>query len=50
MPDAFRDRFLKLRSAAPFWSLRYVEETRESLAVRRTRSSHPVSRSIAARC
>jgi predicted Zn-dependent protease len=34
MPDAFRDRFLKLRSAAPFWSLRYVEETRESLAVR----------------
>ena len=34
MPDSLRNRFLALRSAAPFWSLRYVEETRESLAVR----------------
>ncbi len=34
MPDSLRDRFRALRSAAPFWSLRYLEETRESLAVR----------------
>lgn len=28
------DRFRTLRSAAPFWSLRYHEENRETLAVR----------------
>jgi predicted Zn-dependent protease len=34
MADLLRDRFLALRSSAPFWSLRHVAETRESLAVR----------------
>jgi predicted Zn-dependent protease len=34
MPDSLRDRFLALRSPAAFWSLRYLEESRESLAVR----------------
>jgi predicted Zn-dependent protease len=34
MPDSLRDRFRALRSPAAFWSLRYLEETRESLAVR----------------
>jgi predicted Zn-dependent protease len=34
MLDALRDRVRTLRSAAPFWSLRGVAETRESLAVR----------------
>jgi predicted Zn-dependent protease len=34
MPDSLRTRFLALRSTAPFWSLRHVEERRESLAVR----------------
>ncbi len=34
MPDPLRIRFRALRSAAPFWSLRCVEERRESLAVR----------------
>jgi predicted Zn-dependent protease len=29
-----RERFQALRSSAPFWSLRYHEETRETLAVR----------------
>jgi hypothetical protein len=28
------DRFRALRSSAPFWSLRYHEETRETLAAR----------------
>ena len=28
------DRFRRLKSSAPFWSLRYHEETRETLAVR----------------
>jgi predicted Zn-dependent protease len=31
---SLRDRFKALRSSAPFWSLRYHEEKRESLAVR----------------
>ncbi len=34
MPDSLRGRFRTLKSRAPFWSLRYVEETSESLAVR----------------
>jgi predicted Zn-dependent protease len=34
MPDSIRGRFRALRSSAPYWSLRYVEETRELLAVR----------------
>ena len=34
MIDALRGRLRTLHSAAPFWSLRYVEETREHLAVR----------------
>lgn len=34
MPAEIRDRFRHLRSTAPFWSLRYVEETHEQLAVR----------------
>ena len=34
MPDSLRDQFRKLRSTAPFWSLRYIDETREQLAVR----------------
>jgi predicted Zn-dependent protease len=34
MTDPLRDRFRTLRSRAPFWSLRCVAETRESLAVR----------------
>jgi predicted Zn-dependent protease len=34
MHTALRDRFQALRSPAPFWSLRYHEETRELLAVR----------------
>src|SRR3970040_2186635 len=29
-----RERFRALRSAAPFWSLRYQEETHETLAIR----------------
>jgi len=34
MIDPLRARFRTLRSRAPFWSLRYTEENRESLAVR----------------
>jgi predicted Zn-dependent protease len=34
MPDTPRRRFRALRSSAPFWSLRYCTEARESLAVR----------------
>ena len=34
MPDSLRARFRALTSAAPYWSLRYVEETSELLAVR----------------
>lgn len=34
MPGTLRSRFRTLKSSAPFWSLRYVEETRELLAVR----------------
>ena len=34
MPDRLEERFRKLRSSAAFWSLRYVEETREQFAVR----------------
>jgi predicted Zn-dependent protease len=34
MPDRLTRTFAELRSAAPFWSLRYVEEMREHLAVR----------------
>ncbi|HSQ05784.1 MAG TPA: DNA gyrase modulator, partial [Burkholderiales bacterium] len=32
--DALRHRFRALKCSAPFWSLRYFEETREVLAVR----------------
>ena len=34
MLDTLRSRFRALRSSAPFWSLRFREETRELLAVR----------------
>ena len=34
MQDTIRKLFSALRSTAPFWSLRFVEETREHLAVR----------------
>jgi predicted Zn-dependent protease len=34
MLDTLRERSRKLKSTAAFWSLRYVEETREQLAVR----------------
>jgi predicted Zn-dependent protease len=34
MQDALRKSISSLRSPAPFWSMRYVEETREVLAVR----------------
>ena len=34
MHDLIRTRFGSLHSTAPFWSLRYVEETQEQLAVR----------------
>jgi predicted Zn-dependent protease len=34
MPDTLQDRFRRLRSTAPFWSLRHIDETREQLAVR----------------
>jgi predicted Zn-dependent protease len=34
MQDLIRTRFKSLRSKAPFWSLRFVEETQELLAVR----------------
>ena len=34
MPDSLRSRFRTLKSRAPFWSLRYVEQTSELLAVR----------------
>ena len=34
MNDTLRKRFKALHSTAPFWSLRYVDETREHLAVR----------------
>jgi predicted Zn-dependent protease len=34
MADDIRKRFKTLHSTAPFWSLRYVDETREQLAVR----------------
>jgi predicted Zn-dependent protease len=34
MHDTLRKRFQALRSSAPFWSLRYVDETHEQLAVR----------------
>ena len=42
MPVDLRDRFRKLKSTAPFWSLRYVEETRELLAVRQDTLEPPV--------
>jgi predicted Zn-dependent protease len=32
--DSIRNTFRALRSSAPFWSLRYVEQTQEQLAVR----------------
>ena len=34
MPDTLRRIIPQLRSAAPFWSVRYLEEKRETLAVR----------------
>ena len=34
MQDTLRKRFRSLKSSAPFWSLRYVDETQELLAVR----------------
>ncbi len=34
MLDVVRSRFPALKSSAPFWAIRYVEETREVLAVR----------------
>ena len=34
MLDHFEERFRKLKSTAAYWSLRYVEETREHFAVR----------------
>lgn len=34
IPDALRSRFRSLRSSAPFWSLRYFEQSSEWLAVR----------------
>ncbi|MGZ9067197.1 MAG: PmbA/TldA family metallopeptidase, partial [Burkholderiales bacterium] len=34
MIETIRKHFAGLRSTAPFWSLRYVEETHEQLAVR----------------
>jgi len=34
MLDTLRRRYAALRSSAPYWSLRYFEETREVLAVR----------------
>jgi len=34
MLAALRDRFRTLHSTAPFWSLRYIDEVREQLAVR----------------
>src|SRR3970282_2261477 len=36
-----RKRFRSLRSAAPFWSLRYHEETHETLAVRQDNVEPP---------
>lgn len=41
MPDSLLHRFRALRSSAPFWSLRYVEETRELLAVRQDTPEPP---------
>jgi len=41
MPDSLTRKFAQLHSAAPFWSLRYVEETREQLAVRQDTAEPP---------
>ncbi|MCC6609461.1 MAG: TldD/PmbA family protein [Burkholderiales bacterium] len=41
MPDRLTSTFAQLRSSAPFWSLRYVEETREHLAVRQDTAEPP---------
>ena len=41
MSETLRERFRKLRSTAPHWSLRYVEETSERLAVRQDTPEPP---------
>lgn len=43
MHDTLRHRFKSLRCSAPFWSLRYVEEKREHLAVRQDTIEPPRS-------
>ncbi|HET9664769.1 MAG TPA: TldD/PmbA family protein, partial [Burkholderiales bacterium] len=41
MPDTLQERFRKLKSTAPFWALRFVEETRELFAVRQDTPEPP---------
>jgi len=41
MPDSLTSTFARLRSAAPFWSLRCIEETREHFAVRQDTPEPP---------
>ena len=43
MHEILRHRFKSLKCSAPFWSLRYVQETREQLAVRQDTIEPPRS-------